>query len=206
VLLAHYDAKQIYLAMLHKSGPFDRTIEPVRSMYNTYFGGSMNSIVFQEMREARGLAYSAQAGYQRPGKPNRAYYLTTFIATQNDKMKDAVAAFLEILNDMPESENAFQLAKESLLTDLRTERVLRDDILWDYLDAKEFGYETDSRRELYQQVQTFTLADIKAFQQQYVKDKPYVYCILGDTKDLDMEALKALGEITILKQEEIFGY
>ncbi|MDR1918014.1 MAG: insulinase family protein [Tannerellaceae bacterium] len=206
VLLAHYDAKQIYMAMLHKGGSFDQAIEAGRTMYNTYFGGSMNSIVFQEMREARGLAYTARAGYQRPGKPERAYYLQTFIATQNDKLKDAISAFQSILNDMPESENAFKLAKENILTDIRTERILRDDILWNYLSAKEFGYETDSRKELFEKIPGFTLTDVKTFQQQYIKDKPLTYCILGDTKDLDMKTLQELGPITILKQEDIFGY
>jgi predicted Zn-dependent peptidase len=206
VLLAHYDAKQIYMSMVHKGGNFDKAIEPIRIMYNTYFGGSMNSIVFQEMREARGLAYSASAGYQRPGKPDRAYFIYTTIATQNDKLKDAISAFNSILNDMPESENAFNLAKESILTDIRTIRTLRDDILWDYLSAKEFGYETDASRELYEKIPGFTFGDIKAFQQQYVKDKPYTYCILGDTKDLDMKTLQEIGKVTILTQEEIFGY
>jgi predicted Zn-dependent peptidase len=206
VLLAHYDAKQIYMSMLHKGGSFDKTIEADRTMYNNYFGGSMNSIVFQEMREARGLAYSASAGYQRPGKPDRFYYLQTFIATQNDKLKDAISAFNSILNDMPESENSFNLAKENILTDIRTARILRDDILWNYLSAKEFGYTTDSRKELYEKIPGFTLADVKTFQQQYIKDKPLTYCILGDTKDLDMKTLQSLGKITILKQEDIFGY
>jgi predicted Zn-dependent peptidase len=206
VLLAHYDAKQIYMSMIHKGGGFDKSIEPDRTMYNAYFGGSMNSIVFQEMREARGLAYSANASYMRPGKPDRSYYLNTMIATQNDKLKDAIGAFLSILNDMPESENSFTLAKENLLTDLRTERILRDDILWDYLQAKEFGYTTDRRRDLYEKIPTFTLADVKAFQQQYIKDKPYTYCILGDTKDLDLKALEEIGTVSILKQEDIFGY
>ncbi|MDR1557734.1 MAG: insulinase family protein [Tannerellaceae bacterium] len=206
VLLAHYDAKQIYMAMVHKGGAFDKAIEADRTTYNTYFGGSMNSIVFQEMREARGLAYSARASYQRPGKPDRAYHLITFIATQNDKLKDAISAFNSILNDMPESENAFSLAKENILTDLRTERILRDDILWNYLSAKEFGYETDARKELYEKIPGFTLNDVKTFQQHYVKDKPYTYCILGDTKDLDIKTLQEIGKVTILKQEEIFGY
>jgi predicted Zn-dependent peptidase len=206
VLLAHYDAKQIYMTMLHKGGGFDKSIEANRTMYNTYFGGSMNSIVFQEMREARGLAYTANAGYQRPGKIDRSYYLTTFIATQNDKLHDAIGAFLSILNDMPESENSFSLAKENILTDIRTERILRDDILWEYLNAKEFGYDTDSRKELYEKIPGFTLNDVKAFQQQYVKNKPFTYCILGDTKDLDLKTLQEIGPVTILKQEEIFGY
>ncbi|MDR0758477.1 MAG: insulinase family protein [Tannerella sp.] len=206
VLLAHYDAKQIYMSMFHKSGKFDRTIEADRAMYNEYFSGSMNSIVFQEMREARGLAYSANASYQSPAKPDRSYYMQTFIATQNDKMIDAIDAFNDILNDMPESENAFDIAKEAILTNIRTQRVLRDDILWHYLNAKEFGYDTDKNKELFEKIPAFTLESVKAFQQKYVKDKPYTYCILGDTKDLDMNALNKIGKITILRQEDIFGY
>ncbi|GHT34613.1 zinc protease [Bacteroidia bacterium] len=206
VLLAQYDAKQIYLSMFHKGGGFDKALEPERILYNSYFGGGMNSIVFQEMREARGLAYSASAGYQRPGKPERSYFLTTFIATQNDKTKDAIAAFNEILNIMPESEKAFSLAKESIITDIRTERILRDDILWNYLEAKEFGYTTDSRKELFDKIPSYTIETVKSFQQKYIKDLPLTYCILGDVKDLDLKTLNTLGKVTILKQEEIFGY
>lgn len=206
VLLAHYDAKQIYMATRHKGGGFDKSIEADRSMYNMYFGGGMNSIVFQEMREARGLAYSAWAGYERPGKPDRSYSLNTFIATQNDKMMEAINAFNNILNEMPESENAFSIAKESLLTNIRTERILRENILWDYLNAKEFGYTTDFRKELYEKIPGMTLSTVKAFQAQYIKDKPLTYCILGDTKDLDIKSLEKIGPVKILTQEEIFGY
>jgi predicted Zn-dependent peptidase len=206
VLLAHYDAKQIYMSMRHKGGGFNKSIEPVRTLYNMYFGGGMNSIVFQEMREARGLAYSARAGYERPGKPEYSYSLNTFIATQNDKMMDAISAFYSILNDMPESENAFEIAKESLLTNIRTERILRDDVLWNYLNAKEFGYDTDARKELFQNIPIMTLSDVKDFQTLYIKDKPLIYCILGDTKDLDLKSLEKLGAITKLTQEELFGY
>jgi predicted Zn-dependent peptidase len=206
VLVANYDAKQIYMSMYHKGGGFDKNLEPVRSMYNFYFGGGMNGIVFQEMREARGLAYSANAGYNRPGRPDLSYSLSTFIATQNDKMMDAIEAFNSILHDMPESDKAFQLAKENMLTNIQTQRIIRDDILWDYLNAQRFGYDTDARKALYEKIPAMTLNDIKDFQTKYIKNKPFTYCILGDTKDLDLEALKKIGTVTVLSQEEIFGY
>jgi predicted Zn-dependent peptidase len=206
VLLAHYDAKQIRMAMVHKGGQFDKALEVDRSMYNNYFGGGMNSIVFQEMREARGLAYSAWANYQRPGKPNRAYIMNAFIATQNDKMKEAIETFNDILNNMPESEKAFSIAKESIISYIRTERILRADILWSYLNNEIFGYTTDTRKELFEKIPAMTLDDTKAFQEKYIKNIPYTYCILGDTKDLDMETLKKIGPVKTLTQEEIFGY
>ncbi|MDR0394975.1 MAG: insulinase family protein [Tannerella sp.] len=205
-LLAFYDAKQIYMSMIHKGVTFDKRIEIDRNMYNNYFGGSMNSIVFQEMREARGLAYSAGASYQRPAKPDRPYMLITSIATQNDKMTEAIETFNEILNNMPESENTFNIAKERITTSIRTQRILRDQILWNYLNAKEMGYTTDVRKEMFEEIPKMTLNDVKAFQQKYVKDKPFTYCILGDTKSLDLEALKKTGPVTTLTQEDIFGY
>jgi len=206
VLLAHYDAKQVYMSMISKGVPFDNAIEAGRNMYNNYFGGSMNGIVFQEMREARGLAYSAYANYARPAKPDRSYYLSAFIATQNDKVKDAVEAFQSILNDMPLSEKAFDIAKESIITNIRTSRILREDILWNYIAAQEFGNKTDTRIELFDKIPQMTLSDVKAFQEKYIKGKNYDYCILGDTKDLDMNLLSSFGKIKELTLKEIFGY
>ena len=206
VLLAHYDAKQIYMSIVSKGIPFDKAIEPDRTMYNTYFGGGMSSIVFQEMREARGLAYSAYANYGRPSKPENAYYLTAFIATQNDKMRDAVEVFKSILNEMPESEKAFDIAKENLLTNIRTQRTLREEILWSYLNDKKFGYDTDSRKELFEKAQAMTLTDVKAFQERYVKGLPSTCCILGDTKNLNPTDLNSFGTVKRLSLEELFGY
>ena len=51
-----------------------------------------------------------------------------------------------------------------------------------------------------------TLADVKATQEKWVKDRTYHYCILGDIKDLDMNFLRTLGPVRTVTQEEIFGY
>jgi predicted Zn-dependent peptidase len=207
IYLAHYDADQIYFSMISKGEKgYNKSIEPDRQLYNSYFGGGMNGIVFQEMREARGLAYSAGASYSSPGKPDRSYYLNTMIATQTDKLADACNAFLDILNNMPESEKAFELAKESILANIRTARTLREAVLWSYLSAKEFGYDYDSRKDVFEKVKNMTLADVKAFQEKYVKEKPFTYCILGDVDDLDMTFLNSQGKVRKLTQEEIFGY
>ena len=58
--IAPYKAKQLYMVGYSNRGDlFDAAKEPMRTLYNEYFGGSMNAIVFQEMRESRSLAYSA---------------------------------------------------------------------------------------------------------------------------------------------------
>lgn len=207
VLLAQYDAKQIYFSAISNRGEkFDPAVEPIMNMYNEYFGGGMNSIVFQEMRESRGLAYSAGAFLISPSKLKYPYIYRTFIATQNDKTIDAMKAFDEIINNMPESEKAFNLAKDALITRLRTDRVTKSNVLWEYLNAQDLGLSTDRRKDLYEQTPAMTLADVKAFQEKWVKDRTYIYCILGDEKDLDLKSLSTYGPIQKVSKEELFGY
>ena len=175
-------------------------------MYNEYFGGGMNAIVFQEMREARGLAYSAGAYLITPSKLQYPYIYRTFIATQNDKMLDAMAAFDQIINDMPQSEKAFELAKEALITRLRTDRITKSDVLWTYLNAQDLGLNSDSRKQLFEEAQVMTLPQISDFQNKWVKDRAYTICILGDEKDLDLKGLEKYGPIQRLSKEQLFGY
>ena len=176
------------------------------TLYNEYFGGGMNSIVFQEMREARGLAYSASAWMGTPSYDYQPYTFSAFIATQNEKMQQAVEAFAEIINNMPESEAAFKIAKDVIVSRMRTERTIKSSVLWSYLDAKDMGVDYDRNKNIYEQVQGLTLDDVKAYQQQWVKDRTYTYCILGNSKDLDLNYLRSLGPVKCLSQEEIFGY
>ena len=208
VLLAHYDAKQIYYTQFSKRSEdnFSTDNDALMLLYNTYFGGGMNAIVFQEMREARGLAYSSWAQLSEYFYAEDGYAYTAFIATQNDKMQQAMEAFAEIINDMPQSQNAFDIAKQSILSALATERVIKENVLWHYLAAKNKGVDYDRNAAIYEQVQNMTLEDVVAFQQKWIKDRNYTYCILGDKHDLDLKYLRSIGKIEFLSQEEIFGY
>lgn len=77
IFIAPYDAKQIYMSQISNKGEkFDPAAESGRQLYNEYFGGGMNSIVFQEMRESRGLAYSAWARYVEAKLFDRSLYAT----------------------------------------------------------------------------------------------------------------------------------
>ena len=207
VFLAPYDAANIYMAQVScRNEKFDASLEPARQLYNEYFGGGMNGIVFQEMRESRGLAYSASASLSKPTLPSYNYTFRSFIATQNDKMMDAVKAFNDIIDHMPQSETAFQLAKDGLLSRLRTERTIKDGVIWGYINAQDFGLTTDGRRELYEYVQQASLQDVIDFQQQNIQGRTYNYCIVGDRRQLDMKALATLGRVEELTLEQIFGY
>lgn len=209
VYIAPYEAEQIYMGYYANKGEkYDFTKSNLADMYNAYFGSGMNAIVFQEMREARGLAYSAGASYVKPYKLEDNYYYRTSIATQNDKMMDAIRAFDEIINNMPESEAAFKVAKESLLTAHRTLRQKGMSILRYYQELKELGLDKDVRKDRYQALQGYTLQDIVKFQQENVKDGIYAIGILGDKSKLDIKSISSgeYGKVVYLTLEDIFGY
>ena len=207
VVLAQYDANQLYYLQYSNRGEaFDVKNESEITLYNEYFGGSMNSICFQEMREARGLAYTAQAWLGTPSYADDSYNYIAFIATQNDKMQTAIEAFDEIINQMPESDAAFHIAKEAIISRLRTDRTTGIGVLNSYLALRRLGLSEDPNRLVFEQVQNMTIDDVKATQQKWVKDRPYTYGILGDIKALDLNFLKTLGPIRTVSQEEIFGY
>ena len=166
----------------------------------------MNAIVFQEMRESRSLAYSAWAGYQAPGRKDKPYNYMLQIATQNDKLGDALTAFDEIINTLPKSESAFELAKLGLESRLRTERILNDEIAFTYINNKDKGLDHDLRKDIYEALPTATLDKIVDFQKANVAGRTYYYGILAKPENIDIEALKKLGKVVILTQEDIFGY
>ena len=207
VLIAPYDAKNIYMRMYHNEG---RTWNPeeaaIQEVFNEYFGGGMNGIVFQEMREARGLAYNAYAYYYHPSRKDRKEFVMTHIITQNDKMADCITHFNEILNEMPVSETAFQIAKEAVVKRLASARTTKMGIFYAYLNALRMGLDTSLNELIYQHLDKVRLQDIVDFEKQMMANKAYRYIILGDEKNLDMKALEKIGPVKRLTTEEVFGW
>ena len=207
VFVAQYDSRQLYYDQVSVDArKFDVSSNPSRVLYNEYFGGSMNAVVFQEMREARGLAYSAQATMANPQYDGGKYMFNAFIATQNDKMQQAVEAFDDIINNMPVSEHAFGIAKDAIITRLRTERTIGMDVIRSYVRCRDLGLSEPMDRELFEKVQDMTMDDVIAYQQEWVKGRKYFYGILGDKNDIDLNFLQTLGPVQFLSQEEIFGF
>jgi predicted Zn-dependent peptidase len=175
-------------------------------LYNTYFGSGLSSIVFQEIRESRALAYSANALYGSPGKEDEAHYLRAYVGTQADKMPDAVNAMKEIIENMPVSEAQIEQAIQSIQKKIETGRITKDNIYWSYRTAKDRGYDRDLRKDVYDKMKIVTPADLQKFHAQHVKGRNYTYLVLGSKENVDMNYLKTIGKVTELSLDEVFGY
>lgn len=209
VWLAPYDAKNVYMTMYHNEGQkWSPDKAAVEALFNAYFGGGMNAIVFQELREARGLAYSANADYTvsntHPFADSESF--NTYIITQNDKLMDCINEFNALLDSMPQRQAGFDLAKQSLMKSIATKRVTRGNVLRSYLSAKKLGLNCDLDQKRYEDIPKLTLQNLIDFARQNISHKPYRYLILGDEKSLDMGALKKIGPVRRITTRDIFGF
>ena len=207
VLIAPYDAKNIYMRMYYNEGRQTNLDEHATiDLFNEYFGGGMNGIVFQELREARGLAYNAGAYYLTPAKKGDPEYFFTHIITQNDKMMDCVRQFQEITNNLPQSEAAFAITKDALTKQMASKRTTKFGVIMAYLSDKRQGFDFDIDKKKYDDLQDLTLKDIAEFEKKQMANKTGRYIILGNEKELDIPALEQIAPIRRVSLEEIFGY
>lgn len=207
ILIAPYDAKNIYMVQFHNENKEWNPNDAAKiAVFNEYFGGGMNAIVFQEMREARALAYSASASYRTPSRLGDKEYFNTYIITQNDKMMDCVAQFNELLNNVPVRQANFDLAKQNLLKSLASARTTKFSILSAYMAAQKMGLDYSLSEKIYKDLPSVTLDDIINFEKTNMANKTFKYLILGDEKELDMKALEKIAPIKRVTTEEIFGY
>lgn len=207
ILLAPYDAKNIYLVQFHNENKeWTADNAATIALFNEYFGGGMNAIVFQELREARGLAYSASARYRQPSRLGDKESFYTYIITQNDKMMDCVKQFNELLNNVPVRQANFDLAKQSLMKSLASARTTKFSILSAYMAAQKLGLDYSLSEKIYKEIPQIKLQDIIDFEKANMADKPCKYLILGNEKELDIKALEKIAPIRRVTTEKIFGY
>ena len=166
----------------------------------------MSSIVFQDLREAKALAYSVSSRYGIPDSKEKHFMMSSYIGTQSDKLGEAMSGYDALLNDMPMSDISFSTAKDGVLKSIQTERILRSDVLRSYLSAKRQGIDYDIRKDVYDNVSKYNINDVKAFNEKFVKGNKYVYLVIGDKTKLDFSILEKYAKVEELTLEQVFGY
>jgi predicted Zn-dependent peptidase len=59
---------------------------------------------------------------------------------------------------------------------------------------------------VYDAIPNMTMADLKAFHEQYIKDSKYNIMVIGKKSGLNIKELETYGPVTYLTLEQVFGY
>ncbi len=204
--MADYNMSQVNLILASKGEPFSKELFVKSNLFNQYFGNSMSSIVFQEIRESQGMAYSAWLGYNSPSNKDNSFYLMGFVGTQPDKLDMATTTLNRLLTNLIVNENALATSRKAIINTISTERIKNEQLYFRWLNNKDMGFEGDIRRDLYNAAETGTMDDLQCFYGSYIQGKPYTYLIIGNSKVVDKKVLERLGKVKMLTTEELFGY
>ncbi len=206
LLFANYDMVQSEICWVRNDVGYDAGKEAVVNVFNNYFGGGMGSVVFQTIRESKALAYSTYAYYNTPAKKEYPFYMVAYVGCQADKMNEAIKGMNELLNELPASEQRFELARTGFKKDLETQRITKEGIIASYLSAQQKGWKGDFRKDEYASLAGLKLQDVQDMHKSQISGKPYTYCVVASDKKIKLDDLKTIGEVKQLSLEELFGY
>ncbi len=206
VRVFHKETAQAQIYVEFAGVPYDESVVPEAQLFREYFSGGMSGMLFQEIREARALAYSVYAGYSFADRPGEQNLNWGGMGTQADKTGEAMEAYLRLFDEMPVQEQRFSLAKEALINNYRTGKTSFREVIgavrsWAYL-----GLDPDPREGRYEAVQKATIETLTDFHAKHIKGRPRLISIVGDTSKIDMERLGKIATPELMSLEDIFVY
>ena len=177
-------------------------------LYAQYMGGGMTSVMFQEIREFRSLAYAAWADIVIPAWKNKSKKsrILTFMSTQGDKTTDALFVLDSLQQHLQFVPSKIATTRKDISNEISSNYPMFRDISIQIADLRRKGYHEDPTKYLLKYLEEAETGNADMFYRQNVKDKPPVYCIVGDIKRIDTKRLEAFGTIIRVKKKDVFKW
>lgn len=205
VLLAHREMAQARVGMFAPDGPVEPSRAVDEAFLSSYLDGGMSSVIFQEVREARALAYAAGGGYNPGDKLGDHSQLYGSVGCQADKTVEAAELMARLLREPPWSEDRFKEAAKSIEASYRTDPITFRGVPWAVHYWEGLGFAQDPRPERFKRALAYRLEDLKAYAARF-KDRSLAFYILGPKDKLDLEGLKRLGPLEEKGPKDLFPY
>ena len=198
VFFIPHASAQSQVALGRVPGEYTPELHAVTDWFNEYFGGSMDSIMFQTLRESMSLAYSAGARYTRPGWLNQLPMYSMYISTQNDKLAEALAAMLDL--GFPVYLDKMENARKQLLTTTAVRRLNGITILAHAEFCERMKLPFNYLAINHEKLKAMSTDELIAFYNDFIKGDFDAFAIVGD---VDPELLKTYGEVITLTPADV---
>ncbi len=176
-----------------------------QKLFNEYFSGDMSSLVFQEIREFKSLAYSAYGYSQTPFAKDHPAFFKGVMSTQADKTIEALETYVDLINKMPQKPERMDIIKESIKQSMNSKRpgfryITSTIPYWQFMGCNE-----DPNKTLYSNVDEMNFDNVLDYYNKYIKDKKIIITIVGDKNRIDFEKLQQFGNVKELNKKDIFN-
>lgn len=205
IFFLHKDVAQAQIDVVLPRPPPAPGDRPRAELLGQIFGGDMSGLAFQEIREARGLAYHAGVHLDLGDRLGDDAALLGSLGTQCDKAGGALALMLELVRDSSLAPDRLAAARLALLREYASDRIsprARPGWVQTWLDRGETG---DPRPAAAQAIRDLELAALQDYLREFAGAAPIV-SVLGDRRKVDLDRLRALGEVRVVAPGALFPY
>jgi predicted Zn-dependent peptidase len=207
VLFVHFPMVQVEIMQISKGTPrLNKEEYLMERWFNNYFGTSMSSVVFQEIREARAMAYQTYAVAQSPGRRDKAHYFYTFVGTQPDKMAEAISVMTGLVENMPVNADLIEQARQNTIKVLNANRLPQRNAFWRNRTVQDAGWKSEPLKAVLDFTKEAGQRELEAYHAKYIKGRKYTWVIMGDKANIDFKVLRQLGKVHELSVEDVLGY
>lgn len=174
-------------------------------VYGVYFGKGMGSLLFQEVRENRSLAYGV-GGYPNFAPANQSDLVQDYIiylSTQSDKTAEALHLVEELKGIIPNDPSRYAYARNEILSSVRgfypSLRMKSRTIT----SLERQGYTRDITLHIQEELEHLSIEDVVNFHRKHIKDKVWIATLVGNCTLLDIKALEERYKITRVVKNEL---
>jgi predicted Zn-dependent peptidase len=176
------------------------------NLFSRYFGEGMSSLMFQEIREFRSFAYYTSGAYRLPPfcrteQPTR---FVAYLSTQCDKTVDALDVLNSLIQKMPKRQDKISSLIQAAINQTNNDYPTFREISSKIASYRRDGYTEDPNRKLLEDIEQMQMDDIVNFYQSYVKGRPLVYVVVGNSWKIDMRKLATFGDIIRVKKKDFY--
>ncbi|TXI85721.1 MAG: insulinase family protein [Crocinitomicaceae bacterium] len=196
-------AVQSQILFLTKGLPMSLEDQGNVAAFNLYFGGDMSSLVFQEIREFRSLAYSTSARYKLAARPSLENSFSAYVGCQGDKTPEALEVMHQLITKMPLKAEREEAIRASLISEAKSSKPDFRSLIEKVDEWQKMGLTQDPMLQLLPYYSDLTFEQIVNFYQQHLAGKNTQLIVVGNKKKFNKKILSKYGKVTELKVSQI---
>lgn len=196
-------AVQSQLMFLVEGLPMDLNMLGESTAFNLYFGGDMSSLVFQEIREFRSLAYSTTAYYKVADEQKKNNLFYGFVGCQGDKTPEAIQVMNDLITNMPVKREREDAIRSSLIAESKTSKPGFRSLISQVEEWEKMGFTQDPNINLLSYYSDLSFDQIVDFYTQHIQGKNTQLIVVGNKKKFNTKELKKYGQVITLKPAQV---
>lgn len=177
----------------------------ILKVYSTYLGSGMSSLLFQEIREYRSLAYSVSsfASFAPHSIHDGQTDLLVYLSTQTDKLLEVIELLNKLIHRSPDDPNRLEIAINTLRSDVRSTYPamrMKSRTIASHIRQ---GYNKDIALIIEDNLKSITLQEVLDFHIDKVIKSPITLSMIGNIDDKMVAQLSESFQITRVSKKQL---